>query len=137
LDEPILNPFAKIIALAFLVAGSASWLAYRGGQESWQYYLTADECLRDAPEFVGKRLRINGRVAVGSLKISDSRSEASFQLRGEAGSLSVACPAPLPDNLAEDMDVVVEGTLEEASFIRATKVLTRCASKYESQEKQK
>jgi len=34
------------------------------------------------------------------------------------------------DNLAENMDVVVEGTLQDDG-IRGYKVITRCASKYE------
>jgi cytochrome c-type biogenesis protein CcmE len=39
----------------------------------------------------------------------------------------------MPDNLAEDIDVVVEGVLRPDG-IHAHKVITRCASKYQSQE---
>jgi cytochrome c-type biogenesis protein CcmE len=49
--------------------------------------------------------------------------------------LKVICSGPLPDNLAEDMDVVVEGRLEEPDLLRGDKVLTRCASKYGSQNR--
>jgi cytochrome c-type biogenesis protein CcmE len=38
----------------------------------------------------------------------------------------------VPDNLAEDMEVVVEGTLREPDCLDGDKVLTRCAGKYEA-----
>ena len=40
---------------------------------------------------------------------------------------------PLPDNLAEEMEVVVEGSLEPSGCLRGDRVLTRCASKYASE----
>jgi cytochrome c-type biogenesis protein CcmE len=95
--------------------------------------LTVDECLANVPQFNGRRLRISGQVARGSLHVSESRSSATFMLEGTAGRLRTSCRGPLPDNLAENIAVVVEGTLEEDGSLRADKVLTRCASKYESQ----
>jgi cytochrome c-type biogenesis protein CcmE len=50
---------------------------------------------------------------------------------GTTHHLHVMCDCRLPDNLAEDMDVVVEGTLH-ADCIRGDRVITRCASKYQS-----
>ena len=58
---------------------------------------------------------------------------ASFSLKGQDGQLDVVCKGPLPDNLNESMEVVVEGRCEAGGKIQAEKVLTRCASKYESQ----
>jgi cytochrome c-type biogenesis protein CcmE len=39
----------------------------------------------------------------------------------------------LPDNLAEKMAMVVEGRLDDSGTLHGDKVLTRCASKYQSQ----
>jgi cytochrome c-type biogenesis protein CcmE len=44
------------------------------------------------------------------------------------------CRCRLPDNLAEDIDVVVEGTFQ-SDGIHGDKVITRCASKYQPLEK--
>ena len=38
----------------------------------------------------------------------------------------------MPDNLAEGIAVLVEGRIDEAGLLRGEKVLTRCASKYQS-----
>ena len=126
-----MSPSKKLLVLTLVAVGSATWLAYSGASASWQYYVTIDECLADAAELTGRRLRVNGKVAAHSLKISDDRSLATFDLQGTDGRLGVTCPGPLPDNLREEMDVVVEGTLVSPSALRGSSVLTRCASKYE------
>ena len=77
---------------------------------------------------------MSGRVAPGSLTIVDDRRQATFDLAGELHTLHATCRCSLPDNLAEDIDVVVEGTLQ-ADGIHGHKVITRCASKYQPKDK--
>ncbi len=123
----------KLVIGGLVLAGVTAYMAYLGASASWQYYLTVDECLADAESLVGQRVRVSGKVAAESLHVAANRKEADFLLPGAKGNLHVICAGPLPDNLAENTDVVVEGHLEETGFFRADKVLTRCASKYESQ----
>lgn len=122
----------KLVTGGVVLALVTGYVAYLGASSSWQYYLTVDECAAHADQFTEKRVRVSGRVAAGSLHIRQDRALASFVLEGQTSSLPAECPGPLPDNLAEDMDVVVEGTLESSGLLRGRKVLTRCASKYES-----
>ena len=107
------------------------YMAYVGASSSWKYYVTADECLADMTRFEGVRVHVSGGVAPGTLRISPEGNRASFSLLGQTGTLEVRYEGPLPDNLAQAMDVVVEGRCESGGTIRADKVLTRCASKYE------
>ena len=123
----------KLVIGGAVLAIVTGYVAYLGASSSWQYYLTVDECVAHADRFTGQRVRVSGRVAPGSLEIRDDRSQATFVLCGTEGELRATCPAPLPDNLAEDMDVVVEGRLDKQDHLRGEKVLTRCASKYQSQ----
>ncbi|MGA2798698.1 MAG: cytochrome c maturation protein CcmE [Thermoguttaceae bacterium] len=122
----------KLAVASMLVAGAIAYLTYLGAAESWQYYLTVDECLKDVSLHGGTRLRINGKVAGGSLQIAADRRQADFVLLGDKGSLTVIFNGSIPDNLAENMDVVVEGRFENETQFHADKVLTRCASKYQS-----
>jgi len=115
-----------------IIVAVTGYLAYLGAASSWSYYVTTDECLAGATTYVGRPIRVSGRVATGSLAINQDRSEAGFVLKGMEESIQVVCAGPLPDNLAEEMDVVVEGRLETPSCLKGEKVLTRCASKYES-----
>ena len=119
------------MVVALLVAAAIGYLAFLGAAGSWQYYVSVDEAHADAAHLTGKRIRVNGRVETGSLKIDKDRRQATFELRGESHLLHATCHCALPDNLAENIDVVVEGTIQ-ADGIHGHKVITRCASKYES-----
>jgi len=125
-----MSPGLKLTAGALLVAAAIGYLAYLGAASSWQYYLSVDEAAVDAAHLLGKRIRVAGRVVAGSLTIGDDRRHATFDLAGEHHKLHATCRCSLPDNLAEDIDIVVEGTLE-ADGIHGHKVITRCASKYQ------
>ena len=130
--SPPMTTGRKLAVGGVVVAGVTAYMAYVGAAASWQYYATTDECLADANTLVGERIRVSGKVAPNSLAIADDRMRAEFALEGQSGQLRVTCSGPLPDNLAEQMDVVVEGRLEDSGLLRGDKVLTRCASKYES-----
>jgi cytochrome c-type biogenesis protein CcmE len=120
----------KLAIGAFLVAGAIGYLAYSGAASNWQYYLSVDEAVGESANLIGKQIRVSGRVSPGSLAIVDDRREATFELHGERQALLAKCRCLLPDNLAENIDVVVEGTLQ-ANGIEGHKVITRCASKYQ------
>jgi cytochrome c-type biogenesis protein CcmE len=115
-----------------LVVGLTAYMAYRGVSASWQYYLTADQCLAESASLAGHRLRVSGRVAAGTLAIDRDRARASFALEETGKKLKVVCSGPLPDNLAEGIAVLVEGRLDDLGCLHGEKVLTRCASKYQS-----
>lgn len=129
-----MSPQLKLAIGALIVACATAYLAWLGAATSWQYYVLVDECAAEPETFLGQRLRVSGRVAPGSLQISADRRSATFLLRGAESELHVACGAPLPDNLAEEMEVVVEGTLDDDSCLAGERVITRCASKYEAND---
>jgi cytochrome c-type biogenesis protein CcmE len=121
----------KLLIGAILAGGAIGYLAYAGAANSWQYYLSVDEAASDSPALLGKHVRLSGRVVPGSLTIGNDRREATFNLQGEQHRIHATCRCLMPDNLAENIDVVVEGTLQPGR-IDGNKVITRCASKYES-----
>jgi cytochrome c-type biogenesis protein CcmE len=127
-----MSPVGKLALAAAVVAGGTSYLAYLGSSTSWQYYLLFDECVAAQNEFAGRRLRVSGQIAPNSLHIRDDRGQATFLLHGQRSQVPVSCEGPLPDNLVEGIDVVVEGVLNSAGLLCGDKVLTRCASKYQA-----
>jgi cytochrome c-type biogenesis protein CcmE len=122
---------AKLAVAGILFVAATAYLAYQGAAGSWQYYLTAEECLSDSASLAGSRLRVAGQVASGSLQIEADRTQARFSLGATARALPVVCRGLLPDNLAEGMEVLVEGRLDDSGSLQSEKVLTRCAGKYE------
>jgi cytochrome c-type biogenesis protein CcmE len=117
-----------------IVFAVTTYMAYVGASTSWKYYVTADECVDEAATLAHQRVRVSGRVEPGSLHITPDRSQDRFALAGTSHSLRAVCPCLIPDNLAEGMEVVVEGRLDASGRLHGEKVLTRCASKYESSE---
>jgi cytochrome c-type biogenesis protein CcmE len=113
-----------------LIAGVTAYAAYLGASASWQYYLTVDECMANAPSLAGQRIRVSGKVSPGTLRVAADRKQADFSLQGAAAKLTVVCSGALPANLAEDIEVVVEGRLDDSGTLRGDKLLTRCAGKY-------
>lgn len=123
----------KLTIAALVAAIAIGYLAFLGAASSWQYYLSVDEAVADAPHLTGKQIRVSGRVKAGTLTIIDDRRQASFELAGDSHKLLATCRCALPDNLAENIDVVVEGTLQNDGIV-GCKVITRCASKYKQKE---
>jgi cytochrome c-type biogenesis protein CcmE len=122
--------YAKLALGAVVTSGAVAYLAYLGASSSWQYYLLVDECVSQADQVRGKRLRVSGQVEPGTLSITADRRGASFVLKGAEHRLPVVHQGPLPDNLATGIDVVVEGVLLDGGSLRSEKIVTRCASKY-------
>ena len=120
----------KLTAGAVVAAASIAYLAFLGAANSWQYYLSVDETVADAANLKGKRIRVSGRVTPESLKISESRCEAEFDIAGARNKLHILCRCTLPDNLTENIEVVVEGVLQNYGIL-GHKVIMRCASKYD------
>ena len=117
---------------AAVILGVTTYMAYVGASSSWQYYLSVDECVADANALLNNRIRVSGKIAPRSLSIAADRTSATFRLEGSRSGIRVACVGRLPDNLAEDRQVVVEGKLENANLLLGHRVLTKCASKYSS-----
>jgi cytochrome c-type biogenesis protein CcmE len=120
----------KLLLCGVVIAASLAYAVYLGASSRWQYYLQVDECLRQVDQFRGKRLRLSGRVAAGSLKASPEHREANFVLEGDEHKMPVFYRGTIPDNLAEGRDVVVEGTLAGDGCFQCQTLITRCASKY-------
>jgi cytochrome c-type biogenesis protein CcmE len=124
------SPGWKLAIGGLLIAGLTTYMGYLGASASWQYYLTVDECAAGDSSLAGQRVRVSGRVAPGTLRIAADRRQADFSLQGASAKLTVICSGTLPANLVEDIEVVVEGRLDDSGTLRGNKLLTRCASKY-------
>jgi len=126
---------AKLFLGGLVLLGVTVYVAFLGASSSWQYYLTVDECAANVSQIAGRCVRVSGLVAPGSLKVGGDRKRATFVLQGTSSGITTVCDGsvPLPDNLGEGITVVVEGSVAPGGSLCAEKILTRCASKYESQ----
>ncbi len=56
----------------------------------------------------------------------------NFILAGSETELPVQYTGPVPDNFAEDREVVVEGRLDTSGIFQAEMLMTKCESKYKA-----
>ncbi|MCA9192253.1 MAG: cytochrome c maturation protein CcmE [Planctomycetales bacterium] len=122
----------KIGIAVLIISATTFYMVYVGSSSTWQYFLSVEECLRDAPTLVGQRIRVSGTICRDSLEHSPDGTHTGFVIQDSNHKLTVRCSCQLPDNLAEDMPVVVEGFLDRSGKLAGEKVLTRCASKYQA-----
>ena len=78
-----------------IVAGLTAYMAYRGASASWQYYLTADECLAESASLVGHRLRVSGRIAAGTLAVDRDRIAGFLRPGRRRGEPEGRLPGPV------------------------------------------
>ena len=128
----------KLAIAGVIIAAATAYMAWLGGSSSWQYYMTVQECVENAPQMAGQRIRVSGTIVPGSLVIAPDRREARFSLVEGGSKLPVVCTGTLPDDLspAKTSEVVVEGRIEGPCTLHGDKVITRCASKYSAQKKE-
>ena len=127
-----MTPTRKLILGGLVITMTTTCLAYMGASSSWQFYMTVDEFMRPSSTYRDTRVRLSGKVGVDSLRIASDQTSATFILEGTQQQLHVECRGPLPDNLREGCDVVVEGRTTSSGLFKGDKVLTRCASKYDA-----
>ncbi len=108
-----------------LVVGYILFAASR----NYVYYLTADELVVQAQKYDGRKVKVSGTVVQ-----ADRRGRnLSFTIEENGKRVKVQYTGAVPDAFAVGTPVVVEGRYE-GGRVMATTLLTKCPSKYESQE---
>ncbi len=126
------------VHLKFTVAGIAlaaavGLLAWSGIREGWVYYMQVDKFVEDE-SYHSQRVRLHGMVDSENLQVDRGLLTANFNLQGEQHQVRVNFNGVIPDLFKADQDVVVEGKLDDAEIFQADTLMTKCASKYETQD---
>lgn len=125
-----MKPTRKLLIGSAVIVFSLAFAAYQGARSSLVYYLTPTEFGR-RPDLRAARVRLAGRVAVGSLAKVDG--VARFTITDGITPYHVRFAGPLPDLFAEDREVLVEGRLDAAGMLIASQVITTHPVEYKEQ----
>ncbi len=123
----------------FLIGGlvvflAIGYLGYMSFGSFATYYFTVSE-LREQGSFVyGENVRVNGRVAPGSIDWEPKNLILKFTIADEGKSLPVIYKGVVPDAFKDGSDLVVEGRLNSGGIFQANTILTKCPSKYVPEE---
>ena len=127
-----MKKYGKFAALIVIVIGTLAWLAASGMSGSQTYYKSISEMDQMGGKAYGKRLRVGGDVAAGS--IQRVGKEVQFVLKQDKLTLKVAYTGsePLPDTFRDGAQALADGKLDTDGVFRAGKIQAKCASKYEA-----
>lgn len=129
------NTIIKAIVAVVLIGGSMVYLIYQVTQSPFSYYYSVDEFSMKMNIAKNNSVRLAGKVGKGTIERDVQQMLLKFTLTGEKNSLPVKYEGVVPDNFADDIEVVVEGQLADSGVFEAKKVMTRCESKYKAKVK--
>jgi len=120
----------KIIIGVTVIGGAMGYFVYQAMQSSWAYYYSVDDFAAHKPAVQRHCLRIAGCVQKGSVERDLQKMRLTFTLAGAQMTLPISYEGVVPDNFAEDIEVVVDGFLAPNGVFQADKLITRCETKY-------
>lgn len=125
----------KLLVGVVIIGGGIGYFMYQVMQSSWSYYYSVDDFSVNSNAVKNHSLRIAGRVKQGSIVRDVQKISLNFTLAGSETELPVSYKGTVPDNFAEDREVVVEGQLDTTGIFQADMLMTKCESKYKAKVK--
>ena len=122
----------KIFIGVIVIGGGLGYFTYQAMQSSWSYYYSVDEFTANIADMNNYSLRIAGRVKPGSVNRNLEKMNLTFTLAGAKTEIPVLYEGTVPENFAEDIEVVVEGKLDSNNSFEAKTLMTKCESKYKA-----
>lgn len=134
------------IVLSLLVVAGVSLLVMAAARGGSHYYVTVDQVASyrtQSGEYdrgessMSGTLRVMGMVAEGTVKHGsggdgEGAGSVSFTMTNKGERLDVVYAGVLPEMFEPGRQVVAQGTLDDSGVLRATRIMTKCASKYTS-----
>ena len=122
----------KILIGVTVIGGGLSYFTFQAMQSSWSYYYSVDEFSANISDMNNYSFRIAGRVKPGSVNRDLQKMNLTFTLAGTKTEIPVLYEGTVPDNFTDDIEVVVEGRLDENKSFKAKTLMTKCESKYKA-----
>jgi cytochrome c-type biogenesis protein CcmE len=124
----------RILLVALVVVASVAYLILTGVKSTGLQYMSVSELaqLTQPPKADG--FRLDGQIAPGTVDYDQRIPALKFQMTDGNAHIAVVYDGLKPDAFADGREVVVEGTYDHtARTLHASKLVTKCPSKYEAQ----
>ncbi|HEX9580754.1 MAG TPA: cytochrome c maturation protein CcmE [Gemmatimonadales bacterium] len=125
----------KFLGAAVLVVGTVGYLMATGIKDTGMYFLTPSELAARVSadrSFHNVGVKMGARVVHGTIQRDVASQTITFQATDGQQTYPVVYRGLAPDTFTDDVDVVVEGRLMPDGTFRATTLLAKCGSRYES-----
>ena len=125
----------KIVVGVLIIGSGTGYFMYTAIQSSKSYYFSVDELIAKKEAIKNHSLRVAGTVKQGTIVRNMQNITLNFTLAGSNSEIPVSYKGSIPDNFAENGEVVVEGRLDTAEVLQADLLITKCESKYKAKVK--
>jgi len=125
----------KFVFGAVLVGGTVGFLMTSGIKDTGVYFLTPSELaakVQADSTFHHVGVKMGARVVHGSIERDVATQTVTFEVTDGTQTYPVVYVGLAPDTFTDDADVVVEGRLDAEGTFRATTLLAKCGSRYET-----
>ena len=130
----------KFIAVFAVIIACLLVLVFSSSKKMSMYYFTVSELEAHQVDFVGKDIKLAGKVVPGSIQKLDGNRTLQFQiwepLKNQTDAYSdkrtVRYSGDVPDTFRDKSDVVLEGKIGANGVFVANSLLAKCPSKYNS-----
>jgi len=124
----------RLILVTIAVVGSVAYLILSGVKQTGLQYMSVTELatLNRPPKSGG--FRLDGTVAAGTVEYDQRTPRLHFKMTDGKEAIAVVYDGLMPDAFAAGREVVVEGTYRHTDrTLVASKLVTKCPSKYEAE----
>ena len=128
----------KIVAASAILLGGMVFLVVAMTKSTSMRHFTPAALVADASSVDAQRVQVDGLIAEGSAKWDAANFKLTFAVRDRETEATVKViyeDRLKPDNFKDGGSVFVEGKYDATqNLVIATKLMTKCASKYEEAE---
>jgi cytochrome c-type biogenesis protein CcmE len=128
------NIHRKLLTATVSIGLGIALLVWAGMKDGWVYYMSVDDFMAAEAPALDKRVRLYGNAGDNDFQVSHGGLWAKFDLQGELSVLRVEYQGVIPDMFHPGHEVIIEGRLNEQGTFVADTLMTKCGSRYESEE---
>lgn len=130
-----MNSRKKLIAVGVVVIGALAYLLASGFAGHSLHDAEVSEIVSNPAKFEGKGIKVSGTVISGS--VTKAQLDLAFNMKDKNNNsfIKVEYKGIVPDAFQEEVEVIVEGTYDEANkkFV-ASSLLAKCPSRYDGMD---
>src|SRR5690606_10552448 len=123
----------KLLVAAGVIVLAVGFLVVNAMGSSMAYFHTVSELEASGRGLDGEQVRVGGDVLAGSIERESMSTELRFTITDGTSTLPVVYDGVVPDLFSGDVEVVAEGTIGPDGTLVATKLLTKCPSRFEAE----
>jgi cytochrome c-type biogenesis protein CcmE len=130
--KPRINP--KLLVAGTVLILAVGFLVFNAMGSSMAYYQTIGELRDSGKDVTGERVRVGGDVVPGSIERVGLEDEIRFTVTDGEQTMDMVYSEVVPDIFKDDVEVVAEGHVGPDGVFQAETLLTKCPSRFESEE---